>query len=266
MDPGGDPRGPDLTPANTTPSASDVESRYFDRLVRERGDFDPFAPRGWRTIARRYREMARPAAAIRLLDVGCGTGQSRQIYDQAGVEYHGIDLSFEALTVARGKGRRGAWQQADACCLPFADASFDVVAFSSVLHHIPERHTALREAWRVLRPDGSVFAFDPNLRHPAMALFRWPRSPLYIAEGVSPNESPLPPGKLRREFQEAGFTQIVQRCQSDIPYRYVAPRAIRALLACYNLADRAFEWSGLGRWFGTFVVTSGRRMAASGSR
>ena len=248
-----------MSRADTKRSTAVVEARYFDQLVRERGDFDPFAPRGWRTIARRYREMASPASSGRLLDVGCGTGQSRQIYDAASVGYTGIDLSFEALTVARRKARSGDWQQADACHLPFANSSFDIVAFSSVLHHIPERRTALREAWRVLRPEGSVFAFDPNLWHPAMALFRWPRSPLYIAEGVSPNESPLPPGRLRREFEAAGFTQVVQRCQSDIPYRYVAPRSIRALLGFYNLADRAFEWSGLGRWFGTFVLTSGRR-------
>ena len=118
----------------------------------------------------------------------------------------------------------------------------------------------------VLEPGGRVFAFDPNLLHPAMALFRWPKSPFYIAEGVSPNESPLLPGTLRRAFEAAGFADIRQRCLSGIAYREVAPRGINALLSVYNAADRVFEAVGLGRWFGTFVLTCGRKPLAERER
>jgi len=199
----------------------------------------------------------------RLLDVGCGTGQSRQVYADRAAGYVGIDLSFEALSRARRKGPAGCWGQADAGRLPFADGSLDVVAFSSVLHHIPDPVPALREARRVLKPGGRAFAFDPNLLHPAMALFRWPRSPFYVAEGVSPNESPLRPATLRRAFAAAGFEALRQRCQSGIAYREVAPRGMNALLGAYNAADRAFEAIGLGRWFGTFVLTCGRKPAGA---
>jgi SAM-dependent methyltransferase len=197
----------------------------------------------------------------RLLDVGCGTGQSRQIYADRTSGYCGIDLSFEALSRARRKIPAGRWSQADATGLPVADGSVEVVAFSSVLHHIPDPAPALREARRVLKPGGFAFAFDPNLLHPAMALFRWPKSPFYVAEGVSPNESPLLPAALRRAFAAAGFEEIRQRGQSGIAYREVAPRLMNALLGAYNAADRAFEAIGLGRWFGTFVVTCGRKPA-----
>jgi SAM-dependent methyltransferase len=242
-------------------SVSEVEARYFDRLLREKGEFDPFAPRGWQTIAARFSEMVPGAPFARLLDVGCGTGQSRQVYAERVRSYVGIDLSFEALALARRKAPAAGWSQADAARLPFADGSLDAVAFSSVLHHIPDPGPALREARRVLKPGGRAFAFDPNLLHPAMALFRWPKSPFYIAEGVSPNEAPLLPSTLRRAFAAAGFAEVRQRCQSGIAYREVAPRLINALLSLYNAADRAFETVGLGRWFGTFVLTSGRRPA-----
>ena len=195
----------------------------------------------------------------RFLDVGCGTGQSRQVYADRVGSYVGIDLSYEALTLARRKASSVGWSRADAGRLPFGDGSFDAVAFSSVLHHIPDPADALREARRVLKPGGRAFAFDPNLLHPAMALFRWPKSPFYIAEGVSPNEAPMLPSTLRRAFADAGFGDVRQRCQSGIDYREVAPRLMNALLSVYNLADRAFEAVGLGRWFGTFVLTSGRK-------
>jgi SAM-dependent methyltransferase len=260
VDPTRDRGGTHLT-AVRRGSVSEVEARYFDRLLREKGEFDPFAPRGWQTIAVRFSKMVPGETFERLLDVGCGTGQSRQVYAERTRRYVGIDLSFEALSLARRKAPTAGWSQADASRLPFADGSLDAVAFSSVLHHVPDLSPVLGEARRVLKPGGRAFAFDPNLLHPAMALFRWPKSPFYIAEGVSPNEAPLLPSTLRRAFEAAGFADIRQRCQSGIAYREVAPRLINAFLSFYNAADRAFEAVGLGRWFGTFVLTSGRKPA-----
>jgi ubiquinone/menaquinone biosynthesis C-methylase UbiE len=196
---------------------------------------------------------------LSMLDVGCGTGQSQRIYrDRAGL-YVGVDLSLGALRLAQGRFDATGWMQADALRLPFAEGSFDVVAFSSVLHHIGDRGAALAEARRVLKPGGWVFAFDPNLLHPAMLLFRHPSSPLYSAEGVSPDEQPLLPKVLRQDLATAGFTTIGQRAQSDIPYRKVAPKGLDSLLALYNKVDWAWEKIGFGRWFGTFVVTWGRK-------
>jgi len=239
-------------------SAAEREGRYFDRLVHESGDFNPFADRGWETLARRF-AAAVPGTGLRILDVGCGTGRSRQIYAEHASAYGGIDLSFGALTLAHRRFAGSWWLQADALRLPFRDASFDVVAFSSVLHHIGDFGAALAAAHRVLRPGGWVFAFDPNLLHPAMMLFRHPKSPLYRPEGVSPDEKPLLPRVLRRAFADAGLVAIGQRCQSDIPYREVAVEKLDALLSLYNRTDRLWERSGLGRWFGTFVVTWGRK-------
>src|SRR5205085_1793037 len=167
--------------------------------------------------------------------------------------------SAEAVAAARARFPESEWLTADARALPFAANCFDVVAFSSVLHHIPDFPAALREALRVLRPGGRAFAFDPNLLHPAMALFRHPRSPLYSLQGVSPDERPLLPAVLRRAFRDAGFIDLRQRGQSDIPYRYVAPRLLNAALSLYNAGDWLWEHAGLGRWFGTFVVTCGRK-------
>lgn len=199
---------------------------------------------------------------MQLLDVGCGTGMSRQLYEGRCRRYVGIDLSRTALHAAQHRFGRASWLQADACTLPFAPSTFDVVAFSSVLHHIPDFERALHEAVRVLRPGGWVFAFDPNALHPAMALFRHTRSPLYLKQGVSPNECPLLPGRLRQAFTNSGLIDIRQRCQSDIPYREVAPRLLNACLSLYNAADWCWERIGLGRRFGTFVLTAGSKPSA----
>jgi len=234
------------------------DGEYFDTLVRHAGDFNPFADRGWLTLARRFSAIA-PGTRLRVLDVGCGTGQSRRVYSSHLDWYVGVDLSREAVAAARQRDPATSFLQADARHLPMADASVDAVAFSSVLHHLDDRPRALAEARRVLRPGGLIFAFDPNLHHPAMLLFRHPSSPLYRAEGVSPNERPLAPATLRREFAAAGFDRIGQRCVSDIPYRQVAVGSLNTLLPIYNRIDWLWEKSGLGRWFGSFVITWARK-------
>jgi ubiquinone/menaquinone biosynthesis C-methylase UbiE len=244
-----------LTPA---PSPAEREGRYFDRLVGESGDFNPFTDRGWETLAKRF-AAAVPGTGFQVLDVGCGTGRSRRIYQDKTDRYAGLDLSLGALRLASVRVPSVGWLQADALRLPFRDASYDGVAFSSVLHHVPDRRAALAETYRMVRPGGWAFAFDPNLLHPAMLLFRHPKSPLYNPEGVSPDEQPLLPRVLREDFEAAGFTRIGQRCQSDLPYRAVAPKGMDALLPLYNRADWLWEKIGLGRRFGTFVVTWGRK-------
>ena len=251
---------PALDPGSAAAAAA-REGRHFDRLVQQEGDFNPFADRGWATLGRAFAAAVAEAGLgdpVRVVDVGCGTGRSHRVYAEREGSYFGLDLSLSAVAKA-GSRRRGHFLQADATRLPFAAGSRDVVAFSSVLHHLPDRDAALREAHRVLRPGGLVFAFDPNLLHPAMALFRHPRSPLYRSEGVSPDERPLLPRALRRNFERAGFAAVRQRCRSDIPYRSVAPAGFGRLLPLYNRLDRWWELVGLGRWLGTFVVTWARR-------
>ncbi len=237
------------------------EQEFFDTQVLDHGSFNPFEDRGWKTLERRFQDFIGGKKIDSLLDIGCGTGESRKIYTDHILNYTGIDLSSASIKFAQERFPDSNWLVADACELPFENDTFDVVTFSSVLHHIDDFEIALKQAYRVLKPGGIVFAFDPNLYHPAMALFRCPQSPCYIQSGVSPNERPLRPAQLNDAFQASGFEKIRQRCQSDLPYRAVAPKLINACLTAYNIVDRVWEASGLGRWFGTFVVTSGEKPA-----
>lgn len=50
---------------------------------------------------------------------------------------------------------RLSWRQADASVLPFADASFDIVAMQFGIMFVPDKAQAFREVRRVLRPGGT---------------------------------------------------------------------------------------------------------------
>ncbi len=98
-----------------------------------------------------------------VLEVGCGTGvHTREIMGRVGNSggatgrVTGFDLSESMLGVARTKCPGAEFIQGNAMDLPFDDASFDVVASTFMLMFVPEPVTALREMWRVLKPQGRL--------------------------------------------------------------------------------------------------------------
>lgn len=104
----------------------------------------------------------------RVLDIGCGTGTLAVLIKgaQPEVEVTGIDPDPQALDRARQKAARARVEvQLDGGYserLPYADASFDRVFSSFMLHHLaPDAKVmTLEEARRVLAPGGSLHVLD----------------------------------------------------------------------------------------------------------
>lgn len=98
----------------------------------------------------------------RVLDVGCGTGSlALTVLDVAKVAaVTGIDSATMYVEYARGRtnDQRVHFQHADACTLPFDDASFDRAFSLLVLQFIPDAARAVAEMRRVVRPGGTVAA------------------------------------------------------------------------------------------------------------
>jgi SAM-dependent methyltransferase len=142
--------------------------------------------------------------------------------------------------------------------LVMADSSIDIVVFSGVLHHFPEsqfRNKILGEAYRVLKPGGRVFGFDPSAHSPSMWLYRSPSSPFFSKIGKTDNEVLLTRDQLRSEFAQAGFERISIRGAGGITYRYVEGRVARAMLPLYNLYEELLKISPMENWLGTFLIS-----------
>jgi len=69
----------------------------------------------------------------------------------------------------------GIHAMADAHDLPFEDGSFDFVVAVAVLEHVADPQRVVSEIWRVLRPDGHVFAATPFLQPVHMGAYDFTR-------------------------------------------------------------------------------------------
>jgi len=95
----------------------------------------------------------------RVLDVACGTGVlSRVVAEAVGPAgcVTGLDLDPGMLTIAARSAPGISWHRGVAERLPFRDAAFDAVVSQFGLMFFQDRSRALREMWRVLRPDGRM--------------------------------------------------------------------------------------------------------------
>lgn len=102
----------------------------------------------------------KPRPGLSVLDVGCGTGTYALELAAAGLKVSGVDISPAMLDLAREKAGASdlgiSFHLADACNLPFEENTFDAVVSVTALEFIPEPGAALAEAYRVLKPGGTL--------------------------------------------------------------------------------------------------------------
>lgn len=104
-----------------------------------------------------------PGGARRVLDLGCGPGNSTaHVRDAVGAGTVGGDYALAMLRRARRRSASLNLVCLDAGALPFAAGALDGVTFHSVLYLLPDQAAALREVKRVLRPGGRAVLLEPQ--------------------------------------------------------------------------------------------------------
>jgi SAM-dependent methyltransferase len=170
---------------------------------------------GWGTPAGQVRAHRRAEAIVRaadlqpgmrVLEIGCGTGNFTEKFAASGAQILAIDISEDLLAEAR----RRDLPNVTFLCTPFealaSDAQFDAVIGSSILHHL-EIGPALQEIFRLLKPGGVMSFAEPNMANPQIML---QKNVPWIKErvGDSPDETAFFRGRLARVMRQIGFVGI----------------------------------------------------------
>ncbi len=208
--------------------SGDKVRQMFDRIV-PRYDLMNRVMTGGRDVA--WRNIVARQAASRgddVLDIATGTGDLAFAIRQAGAaRVTGTDFSGEMIDAAKRKapkhGPDVTFAIADALNLPFDDGSFDACTVAFGLRNMVDYDAALREMFRVLRPDGMAIVLEMTpFRRPILG----PPFRLYFEKVVplvggvlsgditayrylpSSVESFPPAHELAEMMQDAGFDDV----------------------------------------------------------
>jgi SAM-dependent methyltransferase len=126
-----------------------------------------------------------------MLDFGCGKMPYKKfLYENTSIKsYVGLDIE-SALSYEEGVKPDFQW---DGVNMPFDNDAFDTVFGTEVLEHCPDTKLILKELYRVLREDGTIFFTVP---------FLW------CLHEVPHDEFRFTPFALKRILEEVGFEDV----------------------------------------------------------
>lgn len=107
---------------------------------------------------------------LHILDVAGGTGDIaltiQKLYPHLQLKITVCDLTFSMVEEGRDKSiNQGLLKNLEWCCgnaenLPIPDQSIDIYTVAFGMRNITDKHQALKEAWRVLKPGGWFFCLE----------------------------------------------------------------------------------------------------------
>lgn len=173
------------------------------------------------------REMVIPMARGQVLEVGIGSGKNLPFYDGSRVEHlTGIDpmdrLWDRNKTALSSLDFDVVYLKASAERIPHEDNSFHTVVSTSTLCSIKNIGEALKEMYRVLKPDGSlIFAEHGAAPDAALARRQNLLNPIWKQIGGGCNLNRDIPGLLREAgFNLDGMSEGYQEGWRPVSYHY----------------------------------------------
>ena len=146
-----------MTQTTTVSDFTALKSRL--KATWEDGNYDYFS-RFMESSAVEFLDRLNIPAGASLLDVACGSGQLALIAARRGVRVTGVDIAANLIQAARGRARAegidARFDEGDVEALPYADASFDVVASLYGAMFAPRPDLTASELLRVCRPGGTI--------------------------------------------------------------------------------------------------------------
>jgi ubiquinone/menaquinone biosynthesis C-methylase UbiE len=173
-----------------------------------------------RRLAPKLVGFAGISGAVRVLDLGCGTGNLSFCLARSPeiLSVRGLDISDAYIEHAqrRNSDARLGFEVGNACALPFADGAFEYAVSMLTLQFISQANLAVREMRRVTRPGGTVAAATWDTRGGLIAYRMIFDAAAILVRGgneqrASAYTRPMSrPGELAHAWRDAGLIDVLQ--------------------------------------------------------
>jgi 2-polyprenyl-3-methyl-5-hydroxy-6-metoxy-1,4-benzoquinol methylase len=119
---------------------------------------------------------------LSVLDIGCGAGTQCRLWAEMGFAVYGVDISASLIRMAEERSAEAGlsidYYVGSATALPYPDESMDVCLLPELLEHVSDWQSCLKEAIRVLKPDGVLYLSTTNVLCPlqdefALRAYSW---------------------------------------------------------------------------------------------
>jgi SAM-dependent methyltransferase len=166
----------------------------------------------YRHTMRREQSLLAARLGVRtgnVLSVGAGWHPGRHLFPAPAFRLVAVDSDPERVACVERLERADEAYLGYAGSLDFPPASFDVILYRLVLHHIAYQGPlapCFAEAAGLLRPGGAMIAIEPGLWHPiGLGLALANRLGVATAVHGTPDDIPLSPRRLESESRAAGL-------------------------------------------------------------
>jgi SAM-dependent methyltransferase len=215
----------------------------LDQFTRQATVFNAAAPIANADALQVIVTAAAPGPDDTVLDVACGGGLVARAFAPYVRHATGIDVTPAMLDTARqAAAEKGltnvTWEQGDVTTLPYAHASFTIVATRFSFHHFVDAGAVLKEMVRVCAPGGRIVVADscPSEDKAKAAAF----NRLELLRDPSHTRA-LPLSEMKRIFTAAGlgepavqFSEIRDEAKNLLARSYPNPGDEVKILAMFR--------------------------------
>ena len=205
------------SPTNIAALKARLKATWMD------GNYDYFS-RFMESSAVEFLDRLDVPRGAEFLDVACGSGQLGLFAARRGARVTGVDIASNLIAAARGRaaaeGIDASFDEGDAEDLPYADASFDVVATLYGAMFAPQPDRVAAEMLRVTKPGGTIAMANWTKEGFVGAMFKT------LARFIAPSGMPAPvlwgdEGTVRERFG-AGLSNL-RTARVTYRFRYPFP-------------------------------------------
>lgn len=193
-------------------------------------------------------------SGMKVLECGCGAGEFTfylsSFLNKKNILFSAIELSNHQINIAKERVNQNVdFVTGSLTNMPFKENTFDVIVGNSILHHL-DLNKALPEIKRVLKPNGTIVFFEPNLLNPiGWLLFNV--KPLRKLHQASPDEMAFYKNDLKDQLEKNCFNDITVEA-----FDFMFPLFPKALFKLVNKFEQLIKPTLINEIGGSLFITA----------